>query len=138
MSHTSFSREGFAEFRANDRPGAIQMLNFVQLHDRAKYDDGRDATGAEAYADYGRLSGPVLARVGGSIVWRGTMEQMLIGPQEKTWDLCFIAQYPNPEAFATMIKDPDYRKAMVHRQAAVSDSRLIRMAPLPVGDGFGA
>lgn len=137
MSHTSFTANGFAEFRANDRAGPIQMLNLVQLHDRANYDDGRDATGADAYANYGRLSGPVLARVGGSIVWRGAMEQMLIGPQEKMWDLCFIAQYPSPEAFASMIKDPDYRKAVVHRQAGVCDSRLIRMAPLPVGDGFG-
>jgi uncharacterized protein (DUF1330 family) len=137
MSHTSFTREGFAAFRANDRPGPIQMLNFVKLHDRAKYEDGRDASGAEAYASYGRLSGPVLAKVGGSIVWRGTMEQMLIGPQDIMWDLCFIAQYPGPEAFAAMIKDSDYREAMAHRQAAVCDSRLIRMAPLPVGDGFG-
>jgi uncharacterized protein (DUF1330 family) len=137
MSHTSFTREGFAAFRANDRPGPIQMLNLVKLHDRAKYEDGRDASGAEAYASYGRLSGPVLVKVGGSIVWRGTMEQMLIGPQDIMWDLCFIAQYPGPEAFATMIKDADYRDAMPHRQAAVSDSRLIRMAPLPVGDGFG-
>ncbi len=137
MSHTSFTREGFAAFRDNDRPGPIQMLNLVQLYDRAKYEDGRDASGAEAYESYGRLSGPILAKVGGSIVWRGTMEQMLIGPEDKMWDLCFIAEYPSPEAFASMIKDPSYREAMVHRQAAVSDSRLIRMAPLPVGDGFG-
>jgi uncharacterized protein (DUF1330 family) len=137
MSHTSFTREGFAAFRADDRPGPIQMLNLVKLHERAKYEDGRDASGAEAYARYGRLSGPVLAKVGGSIVWRGTMEQMLIGPQDIMWDLCFIAQYPSPEAFATMIKDEAYREAMPHRQAGVSDSRLIRMALLPVGDGFG-
>jgi len=137
MTHTSFTREGFAEFRAIDRPGPIQMLNLVRLHKQAKYEDGRAATGAEAYAAYGRLSGPVLGRLGGRIVWRGAMEHMLIGPQDETWDLCFIAEYPSPEAFAAMIKDPEYREAMAHRQAGVSDSRLIRMAPLPVGDGFG-
>ncbi|WP_296766404.1 DUF1330 domain-containing protein [Sediminimonas sp.] len=136
MSHIGFTREGFAEFRANDRPGPIHMLNLVNLRERAEYDDGREVTGKEAYAAYGRESAPVLERVGGRIVWRGRMEQMLIGPQDERWDLCFIAEYPGPEAFATMIKDPDYRQAMVHRQAAVADSRLIRMAPLSVGTTF--
>lgn len=134
--HTSFTREGFAEFRANDRPGPIHMLNLVRLRDKAEYEDGRSASGAEAYDNYGRLSARVLARVGGRIVWRGKFEQMLIGPGEEHWDLCFIAEYPSPDAFATMIKDPDYREAMAHRQAGVVDSRLIRMAPLPLGGDF--
>lgn len=138
MPHTSFTREGFAEFRANDRPGPIHMLNLVLLRDKAVYEDGQEVSGAEAYAAYGRLSEPVLARVGGRIVWRGMMEQMLIGPQDKSWDLCFIAEYPRPESFAEMLKDPEYREAMAHRQAAVLDSRLIRMAPLPVGEGFAS
>jgi len=137
MPHTSFSREGFQAFRAYNRPGPIHMLNLVQLRGQADYQDGRDATGAQAYEEYGRLSAPVLARVGGRIVWRGGMEQMLIGPEEKMWDLCFIAEYPSPEAFAEMIKDPEYREAMVHRQAGVEDSRLIRMKPLPMGMEFG-
>lgn len=137
MTYTAFTRDGFAAFRTNDRPGPIHMLNLVRLRDKAEYEDGRDATGQEAYAAYGRLSAPVLARVGGRIVWRGRMEQMLIGPETEDWDLCFIAEYPSPEAFATMIKDPDYREAMTHRQAAVSDSRLIRMMPLAEGADFG-
>ena len=137
MPHTSFTREGFAEFRANDRPGPIHMLNLVLLRDKAEYEDGRQATGAEAYAAYGRLSAPVFKRVGGQVVWSGEMEQMLIGPQEKTWDLCFIAEYPEPAAFAEMLKDPEYREAMAHRQAGVLDSRLIRMKPRAAGEGFG-
>ena len=62
---------------------------------------------------------------------------MLIGPSERDWDLCFIAEYPSTDAFVSMIKDPEYREAMEHRQAAVIDSRLIRMNPLPVGQNFG-
>lgn len=141
MPHTSFTREGFDRFRADDRPGPIQMLNLVALRDKAQYEDASNAggaSGAEAYATYSRLSAPVLERVGGRLVWRGKMEQMLIGPSDKVWDLCFIVQYPQPAAFVEMLKDPEYRAAMPHRQAAVLDSRLIRLAPLPVGDGFGA
>ena len=40
-------------------------------------------------------------------------------------------------AFAEMIRDPVYREAVKHRQAAVEDSRLIRHAVLPAGKTFG-
>jgi uncharacterized protein (DUF1330 family) len=137
MTHTSFTAEGFAAFRANDRPGPIHMLNLVRLREKAAYEDGREASGADAYAAYGRESAPVFARLGGRIVWRGSFEQVLIGPGEERWDLCFIAEYPSPEAFVAMIKDPEYRRAMLHRQAGVEDSRLIRTGPLPLGGNFG-
>jgi uncharacterized protein (DUF1330 family) len=107
------------------------------LRAHAAYPDGRGATGAEAYAAYGRESEPVFSRLGGSIVWRGAFEQMLIGPTEERWDLCFIAQYPTVAAFVAMIRDPVYREAVKHRQAGVEDSRLIRLAPGTVGVGFG-
>jgi uncharacterized protein (DUF1330 family) len=131
------TKETFAEFRANDRAGPIHMLNLVRLRGRAAYPDGRVATGAEAYAAYGRESLPVFQRLGGAIVWRGRFEMMLIGPAQERWDLCFIAQYPSVAAFVEMIRDPVYREAVKHRQAAVEDSRLIRLAPGATGVGFG-
>jgi len=131
------TKEAFAAFRAADRPGPIHMLNLVRLRERAAYPDGREATGAEAYSAYGRDSGPVFVRLGGVIVWRGKFELMLIGPESERWDLSFIAQYPSVEAFVAMIRDPVYREAVKHRQAAVEDSRLIRLAPGAAGVGFG-
>ena len=135
--HIDPTKETFALFRADDRPGPIHMLNLVRLRERAAYPDNREATGAEAYAAYGRDSGPVFTRLGGSIVWRGKFELMLIGPSDERWDLCFIAQYPRVQAFVEMIRDPVYREAVKHRQAAVLDSRLIRLAPGGTGVGFG-
>jgi uncharacterized protein (DUF1330 family) len=135
--HIDPTKETFAEFRSNDRAGPIHMLNLVRLHAQAKYPDGRKASGAEAYAAYGRESGPVFIRLGGKVVWQGQFELMLIGPSDERWDHSFIAQYPSVAAFVEMIKDPVYREAVKHRQAAVEDSRLIRLAPLPVGKTFG-
>jgi uncharacterized protein (DUF1330 family) len=109
----------------------------VRLRDRAAYGDGRTATGAEAYAAYGRESGPVFTRVGGRIAWMGGFELMLIGPSHERWDHCFIAEYPSVAAFVEMIRDPVYREAVKHRQAAVEDSRLIRLKPLVPGKTFG-
>jgi uncharacterized protein (DUF1330 family) len=135
--HVDPTKEIFARFRANDRPGPIQMLNLVRLRERAAYPDGREASGAEAYAAYGRESEPVFTRLGGKIVWRGRFELMLIGPRDERWDLCFIAEYPSVQAFVEMVRDPVYREAVKHRQAAVEDSRLIRTAPGGAGVGFG-
>jgi uncharacterized protein (DUF1330 family) len=135
--HIDPTKQAFAEFRANDRPGPIHMLNLVRLHAQARYPDLRQITGAEAYAAYGRDSRPVFTRVGGRIVWQGQFELMLIGPPDERWDRCFIAEYPSVAAFVEMIRDPVYRQAVKHRQAAVEDSRLIRFAPLAPGQGFG-
>ena len=137
MAHIDPTKETFAAFRADDRPGPIDMLNLVRLRERAAYTDGRAATGAEAYAAYGRDSGPVFQRLGGEIVWRGAFEIMLIGPAEERWDHCFIARYPSVAAFVEMIRDPVYREAVKHRQAAVEDSRLIRLKSMAPGGLFG-
>jgi uncharacterized protein (DUF1330 family) len=131
------TKETFAAFRENDRAGPIHMLNLVRLRAQAIYPDGRKASGAEAYAAYGRDSGPVFSRLGGRIVWQGEFELMLIGPSEEHWDHCFIAEYPSVAAFVEMIRDPVYREAVKHRQAGVVDSRLIRLAPLAPGKNFG-
>lgn len=131
------TREQFDAFKALPRDRPIDMLNLVRLRGRAVYEDGRSATGAEAYAAYGRESGPIFRRLGGEIVWRGRPEAVLIGPAAERWDIAFIARYPDAHAFLAMIADPAYQQAVKHRTAAVEDSRLIRMADLPAADGFG-
>ncbi len=117
--------------------GPIQMLNLVRFKDKASYADGHAATGVEAYKTYGAESGPIFAGVGGKIVWSGDPKLVVIGPADEQWDLCFVAEYPNAAAFGAMVGDPAYQKAVRHRQAAVEDSRLIRLKPQPVGAIFG-
>lgn len=135
--HVDPDRERFAQFRDLPRDQPIHMLNLIRLRDEATY-DGRTVTGAEAYAAYGKESHAVTSKLGVKIVWSGTMDLMLIGPEdEEQWDICFIAEYPNAEAFISMIRDPEYQKAVRHRTAAVLDSRLIRMSPKAPGEMFG-
>ena len=119
----------------------LNMLNLVTLNDLAQYPSDHELaqnghTGVQAYASYGTASAPVLDRVGGSILWRGAFEATLIGPGDETWDVMFIAAYPDAHTFLAMISDPEYQKAVVHRQAAVETSRLIRTQGLAVQDGF--
>lgn len=132
------TREIFAKFREMDRPGPIHMLNLVKFRKKAAYPDGRDVSGAEAYKSYARESGPVFRGLGGKQVWLGKPELMLIGPQDsEQWDIAFIAEYPSVQAFVAMLRDPVYREAVKHRQAAVEDSRLLRLAPAAAGTEFG-
>ena len=132
------TKDDFARFRSLDQTGVIHMLNLVRVHQQATYPDQRHVSGADAYRAYGEASAPVFQKVGGRIVWRGRFEMLLIGPDRERWDFCFIAEYPSVAAFVAMIRDPVYREAVKHRQAAVADSRLIRLEPVGVGSDFSA
>jgi uncharacterized protein (DUF1330 family) len=135
--HVDPDRERYAIFKELPRDQPIHMLNLVRLRETAVYEDGSMVTGREAYAAYGRESGPVFRKLGGRIVWSGKFDMVLIGPESEYWDICFIAEYPSAEAFIAMLKDEEYRKAVKHRQAAVFDSRLIRLQPAESGGVFG-
>ena len=131
------TRESFGLFKDLPRDHPVQMLNLVLLNETAVYPDGTTCSGAEAYSAYGRESGPVFRELGGRIIWSGDFQLTLIGPQDEIWDIAFIAEYPSGQAFINMLRNPVYRQAVVHRQAAVRTSRLIRMKPKAVSGSFG-
>ncbi|OZA90844.1 MAG: DUF1330 domain-containing protein, partial [Erythrobacter sp. 34-65-8] len=117
------------------------MLNLLLYRDLAEYPEGHEHhakgwSGRRAYEEYGKTSGPIFRRVGGSIVWRGAFQTMVTGPEERAWHDGFVAQYPSSAAFFEMIKDLDYQRAVVNRTAALVDSRLIRFQPGSSGEGF--
>ena len=130
------TKSQFEEFKKLPRNTPIMMLNLICLNDVANYKDGREATGNEAYKNYGTASGPIFTSVGGEIIWRGKPENILIGPSDEHWDIAFIAQYPNSGAFLEMVTNPDYQAIVFHRQAAVKDSRLIRLGEASGSSGF--
>lgn len=141
-AHIDPTRAQFDLFKGLDRDHPLEMLNLVRFREQAAYPDGHPLhetglTGAEAYRNYGKDSGPVFRKVGGEIVWRGDFQSTLIGPEDEAWDTAFIARYPTAHAFLAMISDPDYQVAVVHRQAAVLTSRLIRTKPSDGGVTFG-
>jgi uncharacterized protein (DUF1330 family) len=129
--------EQFAAFLGARRSGPIHMLNLVGLREHARYEDGRQATGEEAYRAYAKESGEAFRRVGGKQHWIGRFELTFIGPANERWDRVFIAEYPSIDAFLAMLSDPTYQEAVKHRQAAVADSRLIRLEPTMPAAIFG-
>ncbi len=69
------SRDSFDAFKELPRDVPINMLNLIRFHERAQYPQDHPGaakgwTGAQAYEEYGKTSGLVFQRVGGSIIWR--------------------------------------------------------------------
>ena len=136
------TKTGFQAFKELARDEPIEMLNLLLFREKAEYPEGHEHagkgwSGRRAYEEYGKTSGPIFRRVGGSIVWRGTFQAMVTGPENREWHDGFVARYPNSAAFFEMIKDPAYQLAVANRTAALVDSRLIRFKPGAAGDGFG-
>ena len=141
-SYIDPSPANFQAFKDLPRDEPIHMLNLLRYRELAEYPaghvhHGNGWSGRRAYQEYGKTSGPIFTRVGGTIVWRGAFQTMVTGPGDKDWHDGFVAQYPNAGAFFEMIKDAEYQLAVVNRTAALVDSRLMRFAPGEAGGGFG-
>lgn len=131
------TKDQFRAFMKLPDDGPIWMLNLIRLRKTANYEDGRELSGLDAYKEYGKASEPFFTGVGGKIVWSGSPKAVLIGPEDEHWDLAFVAEYPSAAAFGEMVKNEGYQAIVYHRQAAVKDSRLIRIAPGKAGRLFG-
>jgi len=116
-------------------PTAEQIANIAQLPDDAPVAmvnllQFKQPDGAEHYARYGELVQPHLQRVGGELVFAGTERQMVIGDGPSAWwDVILVVRYPSPQAFLSMIADPDYQAVHEHRAAALERAELIATAP---------
>ena len=129
------SRWSELALRAGDRP--IWMLNFLSFRTTALY-PGREAdvkggsatSGARAYARYGRGLLRPLTRVGGHIAWTARSVGLLPDTNDGDWDQIAIAFYPSPAAMLTMLGDPAYKAAHVHRAAGLARTRLLATQPL--------
>ena len=113
--HIDPSRASVDAFKALPRDEPIHMLNLLRFRERAEYPQGHEHggkgwSGRRAYREYGIASGPVFGRLGGSIVWSGSFDATVIGPEDERWDIGFVARYRSGAAF-------------------LADSRLVRFVP---------
>ncbi len=125
------SPENWQTFKSLPRDRPIRMLNLIKFKENAEYpashpNHGKGLTGREAYALYKTGIAPILRRLSAAMVWHGPLECAVTGPAGE-WDEAFVMGYPDSAAFMGLVKDPDYgADVIVHRTAAVADSRLIR------------
>ena len=74
--------------------------------------------GAEDLATYQKLAGPVVARHGGEIMYRGRRVDSLAGAGAFAMSLAI--RFPDEAAARAWYADPDYQAAIAHRNKAFS------------------
>jgi uncharacterized protein (DUF1330 family) len=109
--------------------GPLTVLNLFALADEARYEDGSTCPGVEAMLRYGAVSGGRLAAVGGTFIAQALPTGVVWG-EDDTWDVLVVATYPSVRAFWSLLADPSYRQAFIHRRAAVSRQRVTVGVPL--------
>ncbi len=120
----------FAEQMPAGEP--VLMLNLLRFNDEAAYppDSGQQpCSGRQAYGRYSRTAIQKVRAAGGEVQIMAAARVALIAPEQEHWDQVLLVRYPSPEAFLTMLADPEYRAATIHRTAALADSRLIGCNP---------
>jgi uncharacterized protein (DUF1330 family) len=110
----------------------VVMLNLLRYRAAARYPEAggfEPCSGRRAYQRYSREAVRFVAGAGGGVVWRGAAQVGLIAPPGERWDDVLLVSYPSKQAFLDMIADPGYQAIVVHRTAALEDSRLLAMLP---------
>lgn len=134
MHYLSLEEDDLGEFLANHPTGQpVVMLNLLRFRTEASYPPGQQhkaCSGKEAFARYARGFGPLLTAYGGELLWQGRFSAMLIGPQDKHWQLISVVKYPGAQSFVDLVSSPDYQAIAVHRSAALLDSRLMALTEL--------
>ena len=108
--------DGFAAYTqraGKEGDGPVVMLNLLAL----KPDGGR-----ARYEQYGAAVAPLLARVGGRILYAGEAVPPLLG--DGRWDLVALVEYPSRQAFLDMIGSPEYQAIAHLRTEALAKGEL--------------
>ncbi|MEM7133099.1 MAG: DUF1330 domain-containing protein [Chloroflexota bacterium] len=97
------------------------MLNLLKF-------DGAD--GEKVYNEqYGLPATQFVKRVGGRVLWTGSVDQVLAGNSHRDdWDAVILVSYPSRQALIDMMKNPAYQDIHVHREAGLADTALIALS----------
>ncbi len=125
------SVEQLETLRKAEPTGPIVMINFLAFRERAVYAepvDDADVSGSAAYARYGDLTAPLIARVGGRVLWSGRPRTRLVG-EPGEWESVVLVRYPSRTAYLRMIQRSDYQLGTRHRDAGLERTELIVTTP---------
>ena len=125
------NQEQMAGFSEAGPDGPIYMVNLLRFKHKAEYQDGRetDLSGREAYGLYAEGVTKLLAEVGGSVVFNGGVERLMLGEVEDLWDSIAIAMYPSRGAMLKMMMADGMKDISVHREAGLEGQLNIETTP---------
>ncbi|MEP0710144.1 MAG: DUF1330 domain-containing protein [Parvibaculum sp.] len=117
--------EQLKSFFANagtDKDGPVVMVNLLKFREHAAYPDGRDAhlSGLEAYLRYGAEVSKIVAKLGGRMIFAGSVDGLMLGEVDELWDQVALVEYPSRAAFLEMVMSPEYHAIEEHREAGLA------------------
>ena len=121
--HIHTSKEQLARFletAPKDTP--ITMVNIVRYKSRVAEEN---ASGEDIYNRYGIRVLPMLKKVGGRIIWRGTVHATLIGDDSNPPHVVLLVKYPSSDHFMRMVTDEDYQKIANDRTISIEYGGLL-------------
>jgi hypothetical protein len=74
---------------------------------------------------------PYLAASGGDLLFLGEGGPCLIGPEGERWDRVMLVKQSSVQAFIPFALNHGYLAGLGHRTAAIANSRLLPLIPLP-------
>jgi uncharacterized protein (DUF1330 family) len=105
------SEEALQRMLDEDPGGPVYLLNLL----RFKPDGGR-----ERYEAYLAAADGAARRFGAELVYFGDAGPALIGEAGQEWDSVVISRYPSRQAFADLIRGPEYQAvAHLHHEALI-------------------
>lgn len=118
--------EAYARAAPDDKPIATAGQPAAVPRDLLEYGAGgpTDVTGRSAYQRYSKSAMPLVWEVGGQALWMEGPRRR-DRPEGEAWDEVVLVYYPSRAAFVRMVRSDAYREIMLHRTAALADSRLI-------------
>ena len=99
------TQEAGAAFFSKGITGPIVMLNLLRFKGIADYTDfpnlapSEPISGRDAYERYMAHSRPHLDAAGSEILFSGSADQYLIGPQNESWDCVLLIKHASPLEF---------------------------------------
>jgi uncharacterized protein (DUF1330 family) len=103
--------------------GPVVMVNLVRFHERALDGNG---SGWDAYSRYAKGDMPLLKKVGGTVIWSGTVEGAAFGNLgDARWDWVVLVHYPSRAAFLEMTTSAEYAAINVERENGVAEHLIL-------------
>ena len=124
------NQEQFLQLAADSEtnPGEVVMLNLLKYKHQAG--DGEGGSGEAAYGRYAAQAVRMVEEQGGSVLWLGRPDQVLIGdPEADSWDAVALVRYPSRKHFIDMVSQPRYQEAHAHREGGLERTVLLAMTP---------
>lgn len=135
LEPTQDAGRAFVERNLN---GPVVMLNLLRFRPIADYSGyshlapANTISGAEAFDHYIEHTLPFLREAGGDILFLGHAGSFLIGPSDEHWDLAMLVRQGSVASFLSFASHAGYLAGLGHRTAAVTDSRLLPLAEMPL------